>query len=309
MARTGARQGEKSMAGRPILAATGLLVLAGCSAVPLAPVTDTAHYGPPAINQWTGSAPTLREAYGEASPRQFGELRVPPGKGPFPIAMLVHGGCWLNMGSTANMVPMADWLLAHGVASWNVDYREVESGGGWPNSFLDWAGALAHLKGLAERYPLDLGRVSVIGHSAGTLPASWLASGSQGDGVVARDLPAIRAAMILDGPIELAPFRDVDDAICGEAVIDDLMGGTPEQVPARYAMVDPDTNPPVVADMVLVDAALPSHRQQTIDFIRSRGTRVEVVTVSQDQHFDLLKPGTADFSAIAPALLRVTGGR
>ena len=34
-----------------------------------------------------------RIAY-DKEPLQFGELRLPDGAGPFPVAILVHGGCW-----------------------------------------------------------------------------------------------------------------------------------------------------------------------------------------------------------------------
>jgi hypothetical protein len=34
-----------------------------------------------------------RITYGK-DPLQFGEIRAPAGAGPFPIAILVHGGCW-----------------------------------------------------------------------------------------------------------------------------------------------------------------------------------------------------------------------
>ena len=37
----------------------------------------------------------LRIAYGEA-PLQFGELRLPTGRGPHPVAVIVHGGCWMS---------------------------------------------------------------------------------------------------------------------------------------------------------------------------------------------------------------------
>jgi acetyl esterase/lipase len=36
-----------------------------------------------------------RIAYGDG-PQQFGELRVPKGEGPFPVFVVIHGGCWLN---------------------------------------------------------------------------------------------------------------------------------------------------------------------------------------------------------------------
>ena len=28
---------------------------------------------------------------------QFGDLRLPDGEGPFPVIMIIHGGCWLGL--------------------------------------------------------------------------------------------------------------------------------------------------------------------------------------------------------------------
>lgn len=247
--------------------------------------------------------------YGNDSPRQFGELRVPQGKGPFPVAMLVHGGCYLGIGSTEGFAPMAEWLRARGVATWSISYRDLGSGMGYPNSFNDWASGLAKLKELAKQHPLDLARISVIGHSAGTTAATWLASGSRGDGVLERDLPDIRAAVVLDGPVSLAEWIGIDERICEKPVIVPFMGGTPAQVPARYAMVDPRQTPLRIEELLVIDAALPAPLPDALDAIRAKGTRVEVIKVSQTDHFALVKPGEADFEAYAPTLLRIARGR
>src|SRR4030095_315812 len=66
-----------------------------------------------------------RMAYGN-DPLQFGELRVPAGGGDHPIAVLVHGGCWLaKLGqipeaatSLELLRPMAVALEANGIATW-----------------------------------------------------------------------------------------------------------------------------------------------------------------------------------------------
>ena len=39
------------------------------------------------------AAADARVAYGP-EPLQFGDLRVPPGEGPFPLAVVLHGGYW-----------------------------------------------------------------------------------------------------------------------------------------------------------------------------------------------------------------------
>jgi len=285
------------------------LMAGACMTAVAPPITETEHLGPGAANRFVASPPTVVESYGQASPKQFGELRLPAGKGPFPVAVLIHGGCYVGMGSTSNMGLIADWLKANGVATWNVDYREIGSGGGWTATFEDWAAGLAALPELAERYPIDLSRVSLVGHSAGVTPAVWLTSGNQGDEILVRRLPRVRASVLLDGPLDLAALEGQDEAICGQKVLEPLFGGLPGKVPGRYAMLDPRKNASAAKEMVIVNGSFPAPSPDIVAALRSSGVKVEQIAVTPEQHFDMLKPGTADFAAIAPALLRVTRGR
>ncbi len=56
---------------------------------------------------------------------------------------------------------------------WNIEYRRVGDGGGWPATFEDVAAAIDHLATLDA--PVDLERVSILGHSAGGHLALWAA--------------------------------------------------------------------------------------------------------------------------------------
>src|SRR5215510_2164187 len=66
-----------------------------------------------------------RIAYG-ADPLQFGELRLPASAGPHPVAIVIHGGCWLSKIGTMderavaidNMRPVAAALTEAGMATW-----------------------------------------------------------------------------------------------------------------------------------------------------------------------------------------------
>lgn len=272
-------------------------------------VTDSTDYDPFTVNKLPADPPTARIAYGTASARQYGELRVPQGEGPFPLAVLYHGGCWAGMGGTVNLGPLASFLAKNGVATWTPSYRELGSDGGWPNTFTDWAQGLGYVGKLAEGYPLDLTRLTVMGHSAGVTPAMWLPTGHMGDEVIKRELPPVRAAVALDGPLRIADFVGVDQAVCGQPVIATMMGGTPGEVPARYAMLDPLVNKPLVKRLLVVDGALPDPDPAVIAALRGQGIAVEVVRVAQDQHFNHLVPGTKDFAAIGPALLDIARGR
>jgi hypothetical protein len=272
-------------------------------------VTDSKDYDPFSVNAAPSDPATAKIAYGSASERQYGELRMPKGKGPFPLAVIWHGGCWVGMGGTANVTALASFLAQNGVAVWTPSYRELGSDGGWPNTFADWAQGLAYVNTLAKTYPIDLKRITVMGHSAGTTPVMWLPTGDKGDAVLKAGLPAVQAAVVLDGPMRLGDLVGMDVMICGQPVVTPLVGGSPADVPARYAMLDPLANTPLVKKLLVVDGALPDPDPAVIAGLKAKGIAVEVITIDQNQHFNLLVPGTKDFAAIGPALLAIAGGR
>jgi len=116
-----------------------------------------------------------RIAYGSA-PTQFGELWVPPGPGPHPVAVVIHGGCWSAEYGEAHIRPVCAALARAGVAAWCLEYRRVgDEGGGWPGTFEDVARGADHLRAIAPAHGLDLQRVVAVGHSAGGHLALWLA--------------------------------------------------------------------------------------------------------------------------------------
>jgi len=123
-----------------------------------------------------GPAPTTTLAYGPA-PSQYAELFVPAGAGPFPVAVLVHGGCWNSkFGGITQFRNMAGALAARGIAVWNVEYRRIdEPGGGYPGMYLDMHAALDLLRQHAPAHKLDLERIVAVGHSAGGQLVQWIA--------------------------------------------------------------------------------------------------------------------------------------
>lgn len=90
------------------------------------------------VDALPASQPDLIEAYGSDS-FQVGELRLPKGKGPFPVVEVIHGGCWTKGFATRrNTAALATALTTMGYATWNIEYRQVgDQGGGWPGTFRD----------------------------------------------------------------------------------------------------------------------------------------------------------------------------
>jgi acetyl esterase/lipase len=73
--------------------------------------------------------PDHRLAYGDEA-NQVGELRLPAGRGPHPVVVLIHGGCWkAEYATLRDLAPMGDALKAEGIASWNVEYRRLRQPG------------------------------------------------------------------------------------------------------------------------------------------------------------------------------------
>lgn len=244
--------------------------------------------------------PTMIERYGPDDLRS-GELRLPTGKGPFPVAVVIHGGCWLAaFDSRAGTTPLAEALRRRGIAVWNIEYRRTDNpGGGWPGTFQDVAAGVDHLTALAKRYPLDLKRVAIVGHSAGAHLALWAASRRKlpapyGPGII-RPLSVVA----IDGPGALEPFVGVDADVCGKPVIVPLMGGTPAEKPDAYRIGSPINNLPFGTRQLIVEAGLRSIIKPYTVAAQAKGDPVEVLVPPNANHFDIITPGSPNGKAVA----------
>jgi acetyl esterase/lipase len=101
--------------------------------------------------------------YGTEHESQVAEL-FRPAETPAPVAVVLHGGFWKAAYDRHLMNDLCHDLASRGWAAWNVEYRRVGEGGGWPTTVEDVCAAVDHL---GELDGLDLGRVVAIGHSAG----------------------------------------------------------------------------------------------------------------------------------------------
>lgn len=267
-----------------------------------------------APNHLPSTPPAATSAYG-ADPLQVGDLRLPAGKGPFPVAVVIHGGCWTKGFATRrHTAAMASALTARGVATWNIEYRQIgEAGAGWPGTFLDWGAATDHLRTLARSHPLDLSRIVVTGHSAGAHAALFVASRPRlpADSPVrgADPLP-VKAAVAIDGPGDLRPFVGVDAKICGKPVIEPLMGGKPDEVADRYDHGSPAALLPLGVRQALVSSSAvltPEAAEAYRSVAAKAGDKVDVHVMADSGHFEPIAPGTREWSEVEALIVEFAG--
>jgi acetyl esterase/lipase len=231
-----------------------------------------------------------------AAPSQCADLHLPRGSGPHPVIVLVHGGSWRRRYGRMVMRALAADACRRGWAAWNIEYRRLGDGGGWPSTFADVAAAVEHLAALPA--PLDLDDVTVVGHSAGGQLALWAAGrerlppGAPGasDG---RPRIAFRRAVALAGVCDLAgAYRRWHGG-----PVRALMGGSPDQCPERYAVADPLALVPLAMPVLLVHGV----RDETVSVGLSRAyARAALAAGSQLELVEIEGAGGAHRAHIDP---------
>lgn len=240
------------------------------------------------------ASPATTVAYG-ADPDQVGDLRLPIGGGPYRVVVLIHGGFWRDHWTRDLMDGIAADLAARGFATWNIEYRRVGSGGGWPATLEDVSHAIDHLAVIAADRDLDLDDVTVIGHSAGGHLAHWAA----GRPTLPAGAPGSKPVVVASRTIGLAPVFDLAAAHArnlGDGAVEEFLRRAPGD--QRYELASPAQLQPLAGEQHIVhgtdDEAVP------IDL--SLGTGIPVVAVEGADHFAVIDPKHAAWHAVLDLL-------
>ncbi len=240
---------------------------------------------------------------------RFGELSLPRGE-VRGVVVVVHGGFWRNAYDLALGRPLAADLGEAGLAAWNIEYRRVGGGGGWPTTFDDVAAAVDALAGPVQetaggRLPLD--RVVALGHSAGGQLAAWLAARPG----LPPDAPGASPVVTLCGAVSQAGVLDLVDAQergVGQGAVADLLGGSPSAVPDRYALASPIARIPIGVPVISVHGTADTNVpvRQTERFAAASGDRA--VVLPGVDHFAVIDPTTPAWAACRAAVEEILAG-
>src|SRR5262245_34187375 len=195
-----------------------------------AALVQPAAAGPVALPTFAAQVqpvPDATVAYGEMEVQSI-DVFLPKTRGPHPVAILIHGGCWMKRTAGREQLrPVWRALAERGIAVWSIGYRRVdEDGGAYPGIYRDVATAIDLLPATAAKYELDMSRVVAVGHSAGAHLALWAAS----RGRIAPSSPLFTANPFpIRTVIGLGGVGDLERAtglsgVCEPAIVSALIG-------------------------------------------------------------------------------------
>lgn len=246
-----------------------------------------------------------RIAYGEHA-AQFGEIWRPTRPTHTGTIVILHGGFWRARYDLSLGRPLAADLAQRGYVCWNVEYRRVGNGGGWPATLDDVAAAIDHL----DRLDVDTSRVVTIGHSAGGHLATWAA----GRGRLPADAPGGSPRVAVTGVVSQAGVLDLrlcaQTRLGSDAVLDFL--GPPTEVPQRYTVADPVAVLPIPAPVLCVharaDDSVPIAQSETyVAAATSAGGTAALREVPGD-HFTVIDPTDESWTLVRTALPSLLSG-
>jgi len=128
------------------------------------------------------------------------DLHVPDGAGPFPAAILIHGGGFDEGSKSTNVRPLFDVLANAGYAWFSIHYRMAPEFR-LPQAREDVNSAIVWVKTNAAKYRVDTAKIALIGESAGGFLVNYAAT---------HETPAtkVRAVVDLYGPVDYGKLAE-----------------------------------------------------------------------------------------------------
>lgn len=238
----------------------------------------------------------LDVAYGD-HPREKLDIFMPPGDGPFPIRLFVHGGFWMSRDKEDSRFVVRGQVEAGAVVI-SVEYALIPSVD-MTELVRQCRAAVAWAWNNAGDFNGDRDRLFVSGHSAGGHIAAMLQATDWTDWGLPAD--AIKGAAALSGIFDLTPMR--------RCYIDDTLHLSEDDVRA----FSPEFLSPLGGGGTLIayGGAETSefNRQSTAlaDAWKAKGPGLELMEVPGANHFTILDHYANGESDLCQAMIRQMG--
>jgi acetyl esterase/lipase len=149
----------------------------------------------------------LNFPYAHQTDSQKMDVYIPKGKGPFPVAVWVHGGGWMLMDKRIFVKEFGDTLLPLGFVVAALNFRGSNEAI-FPAVIQDCKAAIRCLRGNAAKFNIDSNKIVIFGGSSGGHIAAML--GTSGGVKDTEDLSQgyadqssrVNASIVMSGPID-----------------------------------------------------------------------------------------------------------
>jgi len=112
------------------------------------------------------------------------DVKTPDGSGPFPAAIIVHGGGFARGNKRTYVTPLFDVLSNAGFAWFTINYRMAPDYQ-LPAAVADVESAVRWVRAHAAKYHVDAKRLALLGESAGGYLVAYAGTTFKGDARVA----------------------------------------------------------------------------------------------------------------------------
>jgi alpha-L-fucosidase 2 len=129
------------------------------------------------------------------------DLYVPEGPGPFPAAILVHGGGFDEGSKSTNVRPLLKPVANAGFAWFSIDYRLAPQFH-FSDAISDLNTSIRWVKANAATYHVDVSKIAIIGESAGGFLVNYAGTHNTGETQVA-------AVVDFYGPVDYGKLAEL----------------------------------------------------------------------------------------------------
>jgi acetyl esterase/lipase len=220
--------------------------------------------------------------YGKAGDTELKlDLARPPGDGPFPAIVFIHGGGWSGGNRQAYRGQIQE-AAKRGYVAATISYRLMQFDQAkketttatptFPAQIHDAKAAIRWVRAHAEQYQVDPDRIGVTGASAGghlslLMGLTDPSSGLEGDSGNPDQSSRVQAVVNVFGPTDMASCYEKSSVAW---IFRLFLGGTPDEAAERYKAASPLTyvskdDPPVLTLHGDMDALVPVEQARMLD--------------------------------------------
>lgn len=228
------------------------------------------------------------------------DVFLPPGCGPAPVVMWVHGGGWRRGDKAAGFVARkAAWAASLGAALVAVNYRLSIPGADvrWPDHGEDVADAVAWVQRTGRLVGLDPTNLTLLGHSAGAHLVAIVATDSALLAQAGAQPASVACVVALDFSFDLA-------TAAARPLISNAFGDDPAALASASPTVQVERNGAPAARFLIGTRGGPrriAEAQGFVDVVERSGGSAELAVANPYTHSQISSQfGAPDETIITP---------